>query len=318
MAQIADCKFWGPGRPDFVDEPLDATIKRLYGDDSPDWIITTSYMREEKGRWIGFNAPPKKDRSWRIATFTSDIHRSHVLETDVAGYVNYLNRANFDAVLMLYTQVPWCKWPRAKIDPQYYIKNLIPSTFHCPSWIDPTLFTPSDEASLYDVSFLGAFERSQHPIRTDIWKMLQHLADEHKWKIFRSRPPQEGSDLRMKVLKKWGFTVGDEYANVLARSRAFIFGTSIYKYPLLKFMEGWASRTCVVADEPLTSRRIDLRDGENYVKISLENWKEKLVDILADEDRRQKIADEGYKTVMKYHTADVRARELLAWLKVET
>lgn len=318
MSKIADCKFWGPGRLDYMNESLEDTIERLYGDDSPDWVITTAYMEEEQGRWMGFTAPPQKERSWKIATFTSDIHRCHVLRTGVEGYVEALNQANFDAILMLYSQVPWCKWPLSEIDPRYYLKNLSASTFHCPSWIDPSLYPPSDEPSLYDASFLGAFEPMQHPIRTDIWESLPDLSDKRKWKTFMATPPSVGGELRINALRKQGYTVGDAYAHVLARSRAFIFGTSIYRYPLLKFVEGWASRTCVIADEPLTSERMGLRDGENYVKITLKNWKKKLRITLNDEEKRRQIADEGYETVMKYHTADVRAKELLTWMKIRS
>ena len=44
MGKIAEVKYWGPRREGFVDEPLDKTIKRLYGDDSPDWVITKSCL----------------------------------------------------------------------------------------------------------------------------------------------------------------------------------------------------------------------------------------------------------------------------------
>ncbi len=316
VSKTEDVKFWGLGHPRFVNEPLQATIKRLYGDDSPDWIITTAYLMAEKGRWIRFKAPPAKDRPWKIATFTTDLHGNHMLKAGVAKYVRTINAANFDATLMLYSKTPWAKRPTMRIDPNYWLKNLKNKPFHCPVWVDPKVYKPSAEKPLYDVSFLGVYERRQYPIRTSIWNDLQGLVKKFGWKaLIRTRPPGRSDTRTISKMQKEGHLVGKNYANALSRSKTFIFGNSIYRYPLLKIVEGWMSGTCIVCDQPLTWERMHMETDKNYVRINVKNWRVKLKAILDNESARARIAQKGYETAMKYHTAEVRARELLNFLE---
>jgi len=316
LAKIADVKFWGLGRPGFVHEPLEATIKRLYGNDSPDWIIATAYMLEEERRWMGWKAPPPSKRSWRIATFTSDIHANWMLGTNARGYCQALNDAGWDAVLMLYTHLGMSKRPYSQIESDYYPRNLNAKVFHCPPWASPQVFKPSAEPPLYDGCFMGAFDKKQHPIRTDVWSRLPILGNKKRWRVLlRMRPPGKANVRDIETLKQHGHLVGDAYADALARSRCFVFCNSIYRYPLLKIVEGWMSGTCVLCDEPLTAKRMGMRNEENYLKITLENWADRLNQILKDELRRKEIARNGWETAMKHHTAQVRARQLLDWLE---
>lgn len=316
MSKIADVKTWGPKRPDFVREPLEATVKRLYGDDSPDWIIATAYMLAEEKRWIKWKAPPPDKRSYRVATFTSDIHGNWMLGADALGYAEKLNNAGWDAVLMLYTQLAYSKKPIRPIPPNYYLKNLKAKVYHCPPWADPALFKPVDAKPLYDACFMGAFSRRQHPIRTDIWQRLPPLSNRKRWKILlRMRPPGKSNTRDVETMKRHGHLVGDAYADALARSRAFVFGNSIYKYPLLKIVEGWLAGTCVVCDEPFGAKRMHMGNMENYVKVKLKNWSDRLEHILGDELLRRQIARNGRETALKHHTTQVRASQLLNWLE---
>ena len=47
----------------------------------------------------------------------------------------------------------------------------------------------------------------------------------------------------------------------------------------------------------------------------MKNWKSKLEYYLENEDERKRIAMNGYKTAMKYHTNDARAKSLIKFLK---
>ena len=170
MSKIAEVKLWGPGHPDYVNESLDVTIKRLYGDDAPDWVITNCFMHCEKRRWIPYKIPPSSERSWKIATFTSDIHANAMLGAGTKRYLNALNNKGFDAILMLYSQIGYGKNPYQVIDPDYFIKNLEPEVFHCPPWITPDIFKPVDKPKQHEAVFLGAVERIQHPLRFAIWR----------------------------------------------------------------------------------------------------------------------------------------------------
>jgi hypothetical protein len=84
---------------------------------------------------------------------------------------------------------------------------------------------------------------------------------------------------------------------------------------IMKFFEAMASGACVFSDAPLLADEFHFKDGENYVNINLDNWKEKLKYYLEHEDERKRIALAGYRMTMKYHTNEVRARELVSFLE---
>ncbi len=112
-----------------------------------------------------------------------------------------------------------------------------------------------------------------------------------------------------------GHIVGDVYNETLSRSKVFIFGSSIYRYPLLKYLEGWGAGTLVMADKPLGAERMYLESDVNYVEINTKNWLNKLKYYIEEDDLREDIARRGHETAMKYHTAEIRAKELLSFLE---
>lgn len=316
IGKMAEVKYWGPRREGFVNESLDKTIKRLYGDDSPDWVITNCFMLCEGGRWIPYKIPPPSERSWKIATFTSDIHANGMLGVGTEGYLDCLNEKGFDAILMLYSQLGYAKTPYKEVDPDYFLKNLKPETFHCPPWISPDMFRPIHKSKRYDVTFLGAVHDFQYPLRFLIKKHLPRFARKYGWKILLGNPPPGYAYNRVtKQMEKQGHIVGDVYNEALSRSKVFIFDCSIYRYPLLKYVEGWGAGTLIMADKPLGAERMHLKPDVNYVEINNKNWITKLKHYIKQDDLRENIARHGNETVMKYHTAEIRAKELFSFLK---
>jgi len=316
MAKIAEVKMWGPRRPDYVDEPLDVTINRLYGDDSPDWVIANCFMHLEKRRWVPYQIPPPEERSWKIATFTSDIHANGMLGVGTRGYLDALNDKGFDAILMLYSQLGYGKSPYRAIDPDYFLKNLKPKVFHCPPWINPDNFRPVKKRKRHDVVFLGMVESMQYPLRLKISSGLPTVARRNGWRaLIKGPPPGSLFDTTIGEKISQGHIAGRVYNETLSRSKVFIFGSSIYRYPLLKYVEGWGAGTLVMADKPLGAERMHLEPDVNFVEVGRHNWGQKLKHYIDDDDLRASIAKRGHETVMKYHTASVRAKELLSFLR---
>jgi len=314
MAKHADCKYWGPKRKGYRNMPVEKVVKHLYGDDSPDWVIATPYMHSEEKRWLGYKCPKKRD--WKIAVFTDDLHANNTLSAGAEGYADALNRAGFDAVLMWYTQLGYAKRPYHEIDPNYYLKNLRAKVWHCPKFIHAEILKPSRETKKYDAVLLGAVESFQYPLRNAIWNHLPKMAKKRGWRILlKGRPPGPSNIRDISTLKKQGHIVGDVYTEALARSKIFIFGSSIYKYPLLKYFEAWGCGTCILADKPYGANRIHMVPQQNFVEINLNNWQEKLTYYLKHDGERETIAKNGYETVMKHHTVEVRAKELLRFLE---
>jgi spore maturation protein CgeB len=51
------------------------------------------------------------------------------------------------------------------------------------------------------------------------------------------------------------------------------------------------------------------------VEINRTNFEEKILYYLEHEDERKRIVENAFKTILKYHTVETRARELLRTIK---
>jgi spore maturation protein CgeB len=75
------------------------------------------------------------------------------------------------------------------------------------------------------------------------------------------------------------------------------------------------SRTLVMANEPQSSKELGFINEYNYVEINRNNWKEKLKYYLENESERERIAKNGYEAAIKHHSTDIRAKQLISYLK---
>jgi len=313
VMKLANCKKIPP-------EELDG--KSLYASTADimpkvDWVIFYDFELEKRDLKIAFSASNK--RYCKVATYVADLQRWP------GDYVIHLND-RYDALLMMYTHLGAAldfkdrKRRRGMnivpIRPDYYMRNLKRPYFHLAACVNPELFKPIDRPPRYDVTFLGATGYSCYPLRDVIWKELTELSRNEKWRILKKTSPW-GASLNRSISKLHGKgeIVGARYAEVLALSKIFIFGTSIFKYPLLKFPEAMACRTCVLADVPLGAEDVYLEPNWNFVSINEKNWKSKLKYYLTHDREREQIAQRGYETVMKHHTTEVRAKQLVDWLE---
>ena len=159
-------------------------------------------------------------------------------------------------------------------------------------------------------------EKKQYPIRTDVVKKLPKLAKDKNWKILlKDRPPGKSKSRMINDLLKQGYIVGSKYADTIARSKISIFDCGIYRYPLVRFLEGMACNTLVMSNAPLTPDKMKFIPDVNYVEINLGNWDKKLKYYLEHDDHRKVISENGYNTFLNHHTADIRAKEVLAFLE---
>lgn len=314
VGKYADCKWAGPGWPNHVkNESLSRTIKRLHKNDSPDWVID-NYPR--------FDIP--KDRCYKVGICLEDLHGAFSLRVSPEGFVKILNKARYDAVFARYLYSPY-KYVMLpilhvvrKFDRNYYIKNLRADIFHLPWSINPSIFRPIEGEKKWDVTFIGRVSRV-YPLRRTIYKSLPSLGRKKNWRIFCLKTPPIGSFPKMSRIRsdpnlKSKYYVGIDYATILARSKIFIFGSSVFKYPVSKFFEGMACGVLVMADKPQTAEKLHFKPGVKFVEINKDDWKEKLSYYLENDDEREEIAQRGYETVMKYHTNEVRAKEFISYL----
>jgi spore maturation protein CgeB len=202
-----------------------------------------------------------------------------------------------------------------KFDPKFYQKNLTTQIYHYPWFTDLNLYRPQEEKE-WDVIFLGSWGKRVYPLRNRIVKDLPKLSKKKKWRcLIKGRPPGETTKRNINALKKDGYLVGDKYSDIIARSKIFIFGNSIFDYPLSKYFEIMGSRTLVMADKPQTVEDLHFIPGVNFIEINSDTWKEKLEYYLEDDNERERVAQNGYDTVLRYHSSKIRAKNLLSYLK---
>ena len=311
VSKLADCDWSGPGWENHVPgEEIDETVRRLYGNDPPDFIVCNRPNIDEYKRW-----GDRKTTTPPIISTLADLH------VNPQNWVDLINRSS-KGVLMRYLYSPYIRkmilnkfMYYTKFDESYCQDNINVEIMHFPWFTDKRVYKPNAEKE-HDVIFLGAYRKKVYPLRNRLVSQLPRLCEEKRWNyIIKGRPPGISAQRDIPQLLEQGYIVGEKYAETIAKSKIFIFGNSIFRYPLTKYFEIMGSGTLVMANKPQSAEYLHLEAGENYVEIDKDNWKEKLTYYLEDDAERERIARNGYETMMKYHTSEVRAIQLLGFLE---
>ena len=195
-----------------------------------------------------------------------------------------------------------CKWLKENgVYPLSVFGDWIPKYEECfgkgnvgwlPYTVDHRIFQNLGIRRPIDVFYATSPIPDLHPIR---YVMSQTLP--RRKEIYSFTPQAYLSD------KKWIQTLNE--------SKIFAFDSSRYKYAVPKFYEGLACGCAVMATRPADAERLHLTANENYIEVEPHNWLRQLKHYLARLDKLKEVAKRGYETYLKYHTADVRAKELL-------
>lgn len=102
-----------------------------------------------------------------------------------------------------------------------------------------------------------------------------------------------------------------EYAGWLRSARAIVTDGSVFNYPLAKHFEAMACGTLVLSPLPRDAERLGLRDGENWVHVTAENWLERLLFYLANPEERVRIATNAKRLADQHYTCAAQARSFL-------
>ena len=296
VAEKTESVFAGEGWPLYREgESLDDTVRRVMPD--ADWVIDKDNNLHER---------KKHDRSYKVGLFVSDLHAKFFYDiNNPIQHIEMINNAGYDAVFLRYPLLYGTGY-----DPKIYLRMLKPDTYWLPWSVDTQRFHRRE--TRYDVSFLGSTWNC-YPLRQEIWDGIWHVA--RGYRILRERAPRGETYERDVDSLSDDYFVGKRYADAVGSSRIFIFGCSIYRYPLQKFFEATASGSLVMSNVPSKASTLGFVDNETYVAVDEHTWEEDLQYFLENEEECRKIAKRGEEMTRRNHTHEVRASQFLELLE---
>ena len=148
-----------------------------------------------------------------------------------------------------------------------------------------------------DVFNSGSFVQSVYPFRCLVYEVLKNH-------------PKIKSCIQPRFAYTW-----EQYAEMLAKSKMLVDGGVVYGYTSQRFVQAMASKTLVLAPIPYDNVDNHFIPNQNFVEINKYNFIEKILYYLEHEDERKKLIENAHKTILKYHTVEKRAKQLLGIIR---
>jgi len=296
VAEQCNCKFAGVGWKDYREgETMLETVNRVMPD--ADWVMDADN---------NLHTDKPKGQRFKIGHFVSDIHAKHHYKiSSPVGYAQLLNKTHYDAIFMRYKKLQGTQYR-----PESFWEWLDCEKHWLPWSVEINDYKP--KVKNVDVSFIGSTGKC-YPIRNSIWSGIYHAA--RGYRVIREMAPKGKTYDRTNESLKHTHLVGDRYRDALAKSRIFLFGCSIYRYPLQKFFEASASGCLMLCNQPTTARELGLIDGKTFVEVEEGSWERELQYYLENPDACKAIASRGLKNTLLNHRHEKRAEEFINMLK---
>lgn len=300
VGKMAECKWAGKGWPSYKpNESMNQTVKRVMPD--ADWVIDSD---------DGFELPSNRD--YKVGAFLSDLHAKWNMDIRTPHcFVDMINATGYDGVFLKYLHIHGIA-----AQPDLFLRQLKTRTHFLPWSVDPDKFKPLEKT--IDVAFLGSIG-SVYPLRNALWKGLPRFCMERGLRLLMREPPMSEGSVR-KTSNYRGdarYIVGEDYEKTLGQTKILPFGSSKYRYATQKYTEGASAGCLVVADEPSDAEALGFIDGETYVAITINNWKNKLDYYISNPSEAERIAFKGRQLILERHTHRRRAEEFLKILDTE-
>jgi hypothetical protein len=201
-------------------------------------------------------------------------------QSDIAYHVYYARKYKVNALLFLYPA--WIP---------IYQKYLNCKMFEFPWWLNDC---KQEVEKTIDVANQMA-NSPFHPVR---W----HVSEDKRLDKNITRVSFGLNEFRL----GW-----KEYVELLNKTKLLVFDGSFWNLPILKYVEGMVMQCCMLAPSPEREDVLHLKPYENYVPVTVDNYYDKILEYLDDYEAAKKIAYDGRKTFLKYHTTEIRMNELL-------
>lgn len=223
----------------------------------------------------------------------ADVHLAH------SQHIHCIKKSNFDRVLFVY------KWWENKVG-----KQLGTKTGWLPHSVNTDVFRDYQQPKIYDAVSSGHAFLDHYPLRVKIQNTLPNVSG-IKFSM-PGHPQLEMTNTKKQSATK--FLIRENYAKFLNQSKMFAFGGGANNYPVAKYVEGMGSETMVLAPFPKDGKELGFVPGENFVEIDSSNFVDKIKWYLKHDDERQRIVDCARETVLKHHSAETRAKQLINYL----
>jgi glycosyltransferase involved in cell wall biosynthesis len=286
-----DARPFGKGYPGY--DPAARTfsdvVRLTFPDGPPDLLIMEHREPKEQPRFSyegAADAPVPKAiilrDFWNITEHWRDEFIEFVERNDISIIFSYFYRP-----IEIYSQTP-----------------LRDRFVYLPPCFDPAIFNDWRMPKDYHVGFLAAGTADVDPFYPERRAIHEQLLKRDDLRYLWAAHPGWKDHAEAHPL------VGAGFSKAINSCRLFVTTASRYGNAQPKYFEAMASRTVLLADEPLQAERLHLRDGVNYVRISPEDVMEKVDYYLAHPELCERIAEEAYRTAMRYHTGYARAMDL--------
>lgn len=166
-----------------------------------------------------------------------------------------------------------------------------------PESVNTNFFKDRDYARDIDVFNSGSFSSQAYPFRCKIYDVLR-------------RQPNIRCGIKPSFAYDW-----KQYAYVIARAKMLTEGIGVFGYTSQRFTQAMASKTLVVSSRPYDDLDNGFIPDETYVEIDENNLVEKVLYYLENEGERKSIINRAYDNILKNHTCEVRAKQLIEIIK---
>jgi len=259
----------------------------VFGSDVPDVLVADSYFPyDPRGfKYEGFDRVPCSK-----GFILGDYWEVTGAERD--RFVNYVISSKSDFVISLFPQ-PLTIFSESPIS-----KKL----FYLPPCFDPAIFRDWRVPKTFDIGFLAAGTVEPSPTYPERARIHERLLKKGLKYLYAAHPGWGKSAARHPL-------VGSGFSRAINSCRMFVTTAGSLRNANAKYIEILASRSLLLADEPLGADRLGLEDGLNYVKLTEENMDDKIAYFLRHPEEAEAIATRGYELALKHHTCYTRAVE---------
>lgn len=109
--------------------------------------------------------------------------------------------------------------------------------------------------------------------------------------------------------------VGKDYSKELNKAWLSVCCGAEVQYPIMKHFEIPASKSVLYGDYFPELGDLGFEPNKNMIIVDKKNIKDQVTQLLNDKDRLNRIAQEGYNLIQNRHTNDIRAKEMVTYIR---